>query len=83
LRDRLAAAEVGAAPPPEVPTGYALRHRLPSMFTLREYTVAGGLMSYGENLADFWYRAASFVDKIFKGAKPFERRSRTRQEGGC
>jgi putative ABC transport system substrate-binding protein len=48
----------------------ALRHRLPSMFTLREFTVAGGLMSYGENLADFWYRAASFVDKIFKGAKP-------------
>ena len=33
----------------------ALRHRLPSMFTLREFTVAGGLMSYGENLADFWY----------------------------
>ncbi len=48
----------------------ALRNRLPSMFSQREYTVAGGLMSYGENLSDFFYRAASFVDKIFKGAKP-------------
>jgi putative tryptophan/tyrosine transport system substrate-binding protein len=48
----------------------ALRNRLPSMFPLRDFTVAGGLMSYGENLSDFFYRAASFVDKIFKGAKP-------------
>jgi putative tryptophan/tyrosine transport system substrate-binding protein len=48
----------------------ALRDRLPSMFTQREYTIAGGLMSYGENLSDFYYRAAAFVDKIFKGAKP-------------
>ena len=48
----------------------ALRNPLPSMFSQREYTVAGGLMSYGENLSDFFYRAASFVDKIFKGAKP-------------
>jgi putative ABC transport system substrate-binding protein len=48
----------------------AIRNRLPSMFSQREYTVAGGLMSYGENLSDFFYRAASFVDKIFKGAKP-------------
>jgi len=48
----------------------ALRNGLPSMFSQREYAVAGGLMSYGENLSDFFYRAASFVDKIFKGAKP-------------
>jgi ABC-type uncharacterized transport system substrate-binding protein len=48
----------------------ALRDRLPSMFSLREYADAGGLMSYGENLADFFRRAAFFVDKIFKGAKP-------------
>jgi putative ABC transport system substrate-binding protein len=48
----------------------ALTNRLPSMFSLREYAAAGGLMSYGENLSDFLRRAASFVDKILKGAKP-------------
>ena len=50
----------------------ALANRLPTMFSQREYTEAGGLMSYGENLADFFRRAASYVDKIFKGAKPGE-----------
>jgi putative tryptophan/tyrosine transport system substrate-binding protein len=49
---------------------YALRNPLPSMFAQREYVEAGGLMSYGENLSDFFRRAAVFVDKIFKGAKP-------------
>jgi putative tryptophan/tyrosine transport system substrate-binding protein len=48
----------------------ALKNRLPSMFSQREYAQAGGLMSYGENLSEFFRRAASFVDKIFKGAKP-------------
>jgi putative ABC transport system substrate-binding protein len=49
----------------------ALKNRLATMFPLRDYVVAGGLMSYGENLADFLHRAASYVDKIiFKGAKP-------------
>jgi putative ABC transport system substrate-binding protein len=48
----------------------ALRNRLPSMFSQREYAQTGGLMSYGENLSEFFRRAASFVDKIFKGAKP-------------
>src|SRR5262249_12288837 len=48
----------------------ARQNNLPSMFPQREYTVAGGLMSYGENLSDFFYRAGYFVDKIFKGAKP-------------
>jgi putative tryptophan/tyrosine transport system substrate-binding protein len=50
----------------------ALANRLPTMFPSREYTEAGGLMSYGENLADFFRRAAPYVDKIFKGAKPGE-----------
>jgi ABC-type uncharacterized transport system substrate-binding protein len=50
----------------------ALANHLATMFAQREYVVAGGLMSYGENLADFFRRAASYVDKIFKGAKPGE-----------
>ena len=48
----------------------AIINRFPTMFSQREYAVAGGLMSYGENLSDFFRRAASFVDKIIKGAKP-------------
>ena len=48
----------------------AIRNRLPSMFSQREYAVSGGLMSYGENLSDFFRRAAFFVDKIFKGTNP-------------
>ncbi len=48
----------------------ALRNHLPSMFSQREYVVDGGLMSYGENLSDFFRRSALFVDKIFKGANP-------------
>jgi putative ABC transport system substrate-binding protein len=50
----------------------SLQYRLGTMFPQREYVAAGGMMSYGENLADFFYRAASYVDKIFKGAKPGE-----------
>ena len=50
----------------------ALGYRLPSMFPLREFVAAGGLMSYGESLFDFYRRVASYVDKIFKGAKPTE-----------
>ena len=48
----------------------ALRVRLPTMFGQREYAQEGGLMSYGESLFEFYRRAASYVDKIFKGAKP-------------
>ena len=50
----------------------ALKHRLASMAPNREYAAAGGLMSYGQNVADFYRRAATFVDKILKGAKPGE-----------
>jgi len=48
----------------------AAKHRLPMMAGFREFTEAGGLISYGANLADSYRRAAAFVDKILKGAKP-------------
>jgi putative ABC transport system substrate-binding protein len=48
----------------------ALRNRLPSIFAQREFVEAGGLMSYGESLREFFRRAATFADKIIKGAKP-------------
>jgi len=50
--------------------GLALKHRLPTVFLFREYVDAGGLMSYGPSLADLFRRAATYVDKILKGAKP-------------
>ena len=48
----------------------AVKNRLPSIFTQREDAEAGGLMSYGPSLADMYRRAATYVDKILKGAKP-------------
>jgi putative ABC transport system substrate-binding protein len=48
----------------------ALKYRLPSIFAERDYVEAGGLMSLDESLKDFYRHAASFVDRIFKGAKP-------------
>jgi putative ABC transport system substrate-binding protein len=48
----------------------AAKHRLPSMSPYREAAEAGGLMAYGANLADQLRRAATYVDKILKGAKP-------------
>jgi putative ABC transport system substrate-binding protein len=48
----------------------ALKNRLPSIFAERQYVEAGGLMSLGESLKDFYRHAAPFVDKIFKGARP-------------
>jgi putative ABC transport system substrate-binding protein len=48
----------------------ALGARLPTMHGAREYVEAGGLMSYGPNFPDMWRRAADYVDKILRGAKP-------------
>jgi len=48
----------------------ARKHRMPSVFPFREQVDAGGLMSYGQHLADNFRRAATYVDKIFKGVKP-------------
>jgi putative ABC transport system substrate-binding protein len=49
---------------------FAMRHRLPSMFFSKDFVDNGGLMSYGPSFPDSYRRAATYVDKILKGAKP-------------
>jgi len=46
------------------------KHRIPTIFGLTTFVEAGGLMAYGPNRSELWRRAATFVDKILKGAKP-------------
>jgi putative ABC transport system substrate-binding protein len=48
----------------------AARHRLPAVYPFRFFAASGGLMSYGSDLADVYRRAASYVDRILKGAAP-------------
>jgi len=48
----------------------AARSRLPAIYSLRTSVDVGGLISYGSDINDLWRRAAGYVDKIFKGAKP-------------
>jgi putative ABC transport system substrate-binding protein len=48
----------------------AIKSRLPAIYDDRVFVEAGGLMSYGTNQADLYRRAATYVDKILKGAKP-------------
>jgi putative ABC transport system substrate-binding protein len=49
---------------------FAAKNRLPAMYFTSEFVEAGGLMSYAPNFADQFRRAATYVDKILKGAKP-------------
>jgi putative ABC transport system substrate-binding protein len=49
---------------------FAANQRLPVIYPQRDYTDAEGLMSYGPSISDLFRRAASYVDKILKGAKP-------------
>jgi ABC-type uncharacterized transport system substrate-binding protein len=51
---------------------FAIENKLPSVYTFREYIEAGGLIAYTPNYNDLFRRAASYVDKILKGAKPGE-----------
>jgi putative ABC transport system substrate-binding protein len=51
-------------------TATAAKQRLPAVYTYRENVVAGGLISYGADLADQFRRSAAYVDRILKGAKP-------------
>jgi putative ABC transport system substrate-binding protein len=50
----------------------AAKHRLPAMYSAREFVDAGGLIAYGVSYPDLYYRAAGFADRIFKGARPSE-----------
>ncbi len=73
-RDRVGALRILSDPLSDQWSGriaeLAIKHRLPTMFDLRMYVEAGGLMSYGPSLADLHRRAATYVDKILKGTKP-------------
>jgi len=73
-RERAEALFVSASPTAYADRGlivnFATRTRLPSSFGWREAVELGGLMSYGVTLADNFRRAATYVDKILKGAKP-------------
>jgi putative tryptophan/tyrosine transport system substrate-binding protein len=51
---------------------FAAKQRLPAMYGFSEFVEAGGLMAYGQSGAELWRRAAGYVDKILKGAKPAE-----------
>jgi putative ABC transport system substrate-binding protein len=48
----------------------AVRHRLPAVYNSRLFVAAGGLMSYGTHLVDTFRQAASYVDRILRGANP-------------
>jgi putative ABC transport system substrate-binding protein len=48
----------------------AAKNRLPAVYPLREFVDAGGLMAYGPNAVDLYRRAATYIDRILKGAKP-------------
>ena len=50
--------------------GFALEHRLPSIYSRREFVDAGGLMSYGTDLDHSYRRVAYYIDRILKGAQP-------------
>ena len=51
-------------------TGQAMRHGIPTIYSQREFTDVGGLMSYGTNLADAWRQVGVYAGRVLKGAKP-------------
>jgi len=77
-RDRVGAVLVHASTQtvrgdgPRLLAELAQKHRLPTMFGVRDNVAAGGLMSYAPDPNDLWRRAVVYIDKILKGAKPAE-----------
>jgi putative tryptophan/tyrosine transport system substrate-binding protein len=75
-RERVAALMVIADPLVSVNrdriVAFAATNRLPAIYPYRTFVDAGGLMSYGADVADLTRRAATYVDRILKGAKPAE-----------
>jgi len=53
-------------------TALAAQYRVPAIYDLRDIVVEGGLISYGVDVADLIRRAAGYVDRVLKGAKPAE-----------
>jgi len=51
-------------------TDFAMTQRLPAMYGFRDFVESGGLMAYGQSVADLNRRAGDYVDKLLKGAKP-------------
>ena len=49
---------------------FSIRHRVPATYSTREWVVDGGLMSYGTAFEELFRRAATYVDRVLKGAKP-------------
>jgi putative ABC transport system substrate-binding protein len=68
----LAAAPYALDPRPQLIVALAAKNRIPTMYHQRYFVEFGGLLSYAPDLADIWRRAATFVDKIIKGANPAE-----------
>jgi putative ABC transport system substrate-binding protein len=46
------------------------QHKLPAVYTSRDFAISGGLLSYGNDIADNYRRAATFINRILKGEKP-------------
>jgi putative ABC transport system substrate-binding protein len=69
-RERIDAVIVQGSLPTKRAAELALQHRLPAASIVRGFAEDGGLMSYSDNIADTFRRAAVFVDTILKGAKP-------------
>src|SRR5215467_12326775 len=74
IRDRIGALSVGQVPPMTTNrkriVELAAKRRLPGIYADREWPEGGGLISYGPNITELHRRAATYVDKILKGAKP-------------